>query len=298
MSTFDIKARFFGKAFQGNIYDLEAMRLLNENLGSLIQQLIAIHLGRNELADELKDQIKHSVAINKGVFEVSINFERNFYNKFGITGLGQDSISFSDSIARLFYSAISLRRHVAETKKNGSSIKILLNTKQGKDNRSVAINEQGNILLNHPKVLWAAQMTKDATDQILRSIDGENVSGFEVEGFSRPFVSNDADFAVLDQEKSDLVAIANFTGRLDNLFFSRQRGVVVSESDIFQIAWDDEIRNKLLNHADLDNVEFIAQPCIETHSLYGELVVYKILDCVAANVPNANAAQKIEQVAS
>jgi len=293
MSTYDIKARFFGEAFQGDVYDLTAMRLLNENLGSLMQQIIAIHLGRNELADELKDQIKHSFSISEGVFEIMINFENNFYNKFGITGLAQDSTSFSDSIARLFYSAISLRRYVAETKKDGQPTKILLNTSLEKNSRSVVKTEQGNILVKHPKVLWTAQMTKEATDQIIRSIDGKNISGFEIVGFSRPFVSNDDDFVVLDHEKSDLAAIANFTGRLDNLFFSKQRGVVVSENEIFQIAWDDEVRNKVLNHADLDNVEFIAKPCIETHSLYGELVVYKILDCVVAN-----ADQKAEQVAS
>ncbi len=288
MKTYDIKARFFGNAFKGNVYNLKAMRLLNENIGLIIQQLIAIQLGRNELAGELKDKVVTKPTINQGVLEIGINFERDFFSEFGIDGFGAQSKSFSDDIARLFYSAMLLRRYVAEAKNAGQAIKILLNTTQIKVNRSVVKTEQGNILLSHPKVLWAAQMTKDAADIILGLVDDDNINTFEFEGLSRPFVCNPDDFIVLGQRKSDLVAVANFKGRLDNLFFSRQRGVVVSEDEIYQIVWDETVKRKVLEHADLDGVEFITKPCIETHSLYGELVVYKILDCV---VPERNTEQ-------
>ena len=283
MSIYDIKARFFGKAFANNIYDLQTVRLLTDNVHLIIERLIAIHLGRIELADELKNQIKSKVAIKNDGMEIGFSFERDLYQNFGISGTSFPQANISDEIARIFYSAMMLRKLIAEAKKSKLPAKILLNIENDKTKRSVVKTEKGNILLSSAKVLWAAQMTKDAADSILSIMDGEHIVGFEFDGFSRPFVSNKDDSIVIGQNEDDLVAVASFKGKLDNLFFSKQRGIVVAENEVYQIAWDESSKLKILDHADLDNVEFIAKPCIETHSLYGELIVYKVLDCKAVD---------------
>lgn len=188
MSTYDIKAQFFGKAFANSIYNLQMARLLTDNVRLIIERLIAIHLGRIELADELKNEIKSKVAVKNGGFEISFSFERDLYQKFGISGDSFPQHNISDGIARIFYSAMTLRKLIAEAKKSKLSAKILLNIDNDQAKRSVVKTEKGNILLSSAKVLWAAQMTKNATDSILSIMDGKHIAGFEFDGFSRPFV--------------------------------------------------------------------------------------------------------------
>jgi hypothetical protein len=288
MNTYDIKVKFYGEAFSGDIYDLKTVRLLDTKLQETFYQLRAIHLGQKNLVPELKSHIDHKVTINSGSFEFSCRFEQNFAEKFGIHDQGlfvdSDTTRLSDSVAKLFYAAMTLRRYVAEARLAGKHAKIIINTDPQKPAHSVIRTEKGNIVLNHPRILWAAQLTQESVDTIMKSIDGDLVTHFEFEGLSKPLCFTEESLIMLDQEGSELTATANFKGRLDHLFYSSNRGTVVSPHDIYQIAWDDEAKMKVSECANVENVEFITQPLISSSGSQNNLVIYKVVDCVASDL--------------
>ena len=274
MSTQNYTVCFSGQAFSNNVYDLHLARQLRMNLRVITEKMVAVCLGRNELVDELSD----SVAVKDNALEVDIHFSDTFFQYFDSCRLDSAEGRFVDDIARLYFNAMTLRKFVAEATNVGKSSKILINTDTVDSRRSVTRTEKGNILLSHPKVLWTAQMTKKATDAIIHLMKINAITHFEVAGLNKPFYSSSKD-VVLSEAKADLMATATLRGRLDNLFFSKRRGVVVTDKQVYQIAWDNQMKNKLIEHADVDDVEFVTQPSIETHSVYGELMVYKVLEC-------------------
>lgn len=279
MSTYKFKACFTGRAFESDVSDFTTTRRIKESFCSIVEKMTAIHLGRNELACEIKEHIHYSMNINKGVLELDVDFDSQFFKIFNNEEEPQEQLSFVDQIARLFYSSVSLRKYIVESHKLGKPARVFLNVQNDADQCSVIRTEKGNILLKHPKILWAAQMTRSDSDAILGLMDNGLVTGFEFFGLNKPFHSNAADTVVIGQSQADLTATASFEGRLDNLMLSQQRGVVVSSNEVFQVVWNKALQSKVLQYADLDNVEFIAKPCVESHSLYGELIVYQILDC-------------------
>ena len=283
MTTQDFTVRFTGQAFAGNVYDLRIVQQLKTNLRSITEQMVAIYLGRNELADELKKEILDSVDIENESLSVKVYFSEKFFRYFdsydqgSIESTSSNLININD-IVQIYFDAMTLRKFVAEAKLSGKPVKVLINTDKLNSHKSVTRTEKGNILLNHPKLLLAAQMTKQATDQILNLMKQNHIASFEVEGLIKRMFNQLGDFIVSDT-KAELTGVASFHGRLDNIFFSKRRGVVIAEHEVYQIVWDTEMKAKIMEHADLEGVEFIVKPCVETHSFYGELVVYKVIDC-------------------
>ena len=284
MSTQNFIIRFKGPAFDSNVYDLYIARKLKANIRSITEQIVAIQLGRNELADELKSEILDSVHIANESLVVKIHFSANFFRYFDCFDQGSieapspESIQIND-IIQLYFDAMTLRKFIAEAKLSGKSAKVLIDTDAVNTHNCVTRTEKGNILLNHPKLLFAAQMTKKVTDEILNLMQENQITCFEIDGLKKRMVRQSGDLIVNDS-KAELTAVASFHGRLDNVFFSKRRGVVVDEHEIYQIIWDAEMQAKIIEHVDLEGVEFITEPSVETHSLYGELVVYKVIDCL------------------
>ena len=127
--------------------------------------------------------------------------------------------------------------------------------------------------------LWAAQTTKYPTDRLIAGVDGKNIEYIDMGAGDEDLrITNDHQI-ILGQEKEELSAIMTIIGRLDVIAFSSHRGTVISEKEKFPVTWEEEIRSKVQEYADVNGIEFKVRQIIDKKKLNSEAVAFHIIDC-------------------
>ena len=274
--------RFYakGEAFEDGLYDLRSMELMISSYRSITDRLIAIHLGRRQLTPAIKNQIDYDVQIKSGSIEFLIDFVFTHNELLGALAADGGS-QLSNIITKLFREAIDLRKQVAAVLEKGLPINITINTNIniGKDN-IIANSENGNIIINDPKILWAAQSTKYPADRLIKGVDGKNIEYVDFGSREDEVRLTTADRVVLGQNREELSAIITVNGRLDMVAFSSHRGTIISANERFPVTWDESIRNKVQRIVDVEGVDFTVRPIIDQKRLHSDAIAYHVIDCI------------------
>ena len=162
--------------------------------------------------------------------------------------------------------------------KKGLPININNNINIGSNN-VIANIDSGNIEIPDPKILWAAQVTKFPVDRLVSGVDGKSIEFIDLGTSSNIARINPEDREILGQEKEELSAIISIIGRLDVIAFSSHKGMVVSNNEKFPVTWEDEIRGKVQEYADVEGIEFKVRQIIDKKNLKTEAIAFHILDC-------------------
>jgi len=266
----DFKIKFYSEAFSGNVHDLFMVKRLTDNALDIFYQLLSVYLGCKSLPYELKKSITHSIAIGAGILELSISSEKALFDEFGITSehteeSGQPSVRMSDSLAKLLYQGLRLRKYVSQLSGSDIEANVIIDVDTSDSSPSVVKTEKGNIILKDSKILLASKQTKESIDQLFDLLRCGEITDMRVEGLSKPMY--------FDKQR------AKITGKINNLFFSSKTGTVISGDQIHSITWDDESKRKVLEFADVDNVDFIVKPAINKSDIQANVVTYEIVDC-------------------
>lgn len=280
MNEHDLRLYAKGAAFEDGIYDLRSMELVISNYRSITDRLIAVQLGRRQLTPAIKNQIDYQARVNPGSIELLIDFV--FTHKEILGALAADGgYQLSGVITKLFREAINLRKEVAVAIEKGLPVNITINTNINIGNGNVIANsEGGNIVINDPKVLWAAQVTKYPADRLITGVDGKNIEYVELGGREDEMRITPEDRVVLGQNKEELSATIRVTGRLDMIAFSSHKGTIISGNEKFPVTWDENIRNKMQRIADVESVLFTVRPIIDQKRLHSDAIAYHVLDCI------------------
>ena len=192
--------------------------------------------------------------------------------------------TISEIIVRLMHDAIELRKKASEVLKKGLTVNIKITNSFNIGSRinsgNVSFDQtSGSILINDPKILWAAQLTRRPVNEILASVDGKNV---EYINLSSPknelrFTIDDKD--IIGQHKEELPTTFTIIGRLDMVAFSSHRGSIISDGERFSVTWDEPIRPKMQRIADVDGVIFRVRPLVDHKSLDDSIIGFHVLDC-------------------
>ncbi len=275
----DLRVYAKGTAFQDGIYDLRSMELLIASYRSITDRLIAVQLGRTQLTPSIKNQIDYQVQIRNGSIELLIDFV--FTHKEILGALAADgAYQLSGVLTKLFRSAIDLRKEVAGAIAKGFPITITINNNLNIGNGNlIANNGNGNISVNDPKILWAAQVTKSSADRLIGGIDGEAIEFVELGTRQDEIRLTTDERVILGHNKEELSATLRVYGRLDMVAFSSHKGTVVSNQEKFPVTWDDNIRNNMQRVADIEGVEFLVRPIIDQQRLHADAIAYHVLDC-------------------
>ena len=279
MRHHDLRFYAEGTAFKDGIYDLRSMELLIGSYRSITDRLIAVHLGRRQLTPSIKNQIDYQVQVKPGSIEFLIDFV--FAHKELLGALAADGGSqLSEIITKLFRAALDLRKEVAATIAKGLPITITINNNVNIGSGNiVANNGSGNISINDPKILWAAQVTKYPADRLIAGIDGKAIEYVELGARTEEMRLTTNERAVLGHNKEELSATLRIYGRLDMIAFSSHKGAIISNQEKFPVTWDESIRNKIQRVADIEGVEFLVRPTIDQQRLHSEAIAYHVLDC-------------------
>ncbi|MAT51751.1 MAG: hypothetical protein CMK32_11275 [Porticoccaceae bacterium] len=281
--TQDLRIYAKGLAFSDGIYDLRTLEALITNYRKILDRLVAVQLGKKQVSPDLKSQLDYDVRINQGSIELLINFaleHREYIAAFAADG----GAALSKVIVTLLRDAVKLREKASECIEKGLPININIsnsfNIGYKITNTNVSYDENtGTILINDPKILWAAQVTRSPVNGLLSQIDGKFVEFIDINSVSDEFRFTPDQRNIVGKQKEELPTTLNIIGRLDMVAFSAHRGSIISDGERFSVTWDDQIRSKMQKLADIEGVIFKVRPVVDHKRLDNETIGFHVLDC-------------------
>lgn len=281
--TQDLRIYAKGLAFSDGVYDLRTLEALITNYRKILDRLVAVQLGKKQVSPDLKSQLDYDVRINQGSIELLINFaleHREYIAAFAADG----GAALSKVIVTLLRDAVKLREKASECIEKGLPININISnsfnigTKITNTNVSYDKNT-GTILINDPKILWAAQVTRSPVNGLLSQVDGKSVEFIDINSASDEFRFTPDQRNIIGKQKEELPTTLNIIGRLDMVAFSAHRGSIISDGERFSVTWDDQIRSKMQKLADIEGVIFKVRPVVDHKRLDNETIGFHVLDC-------------------
>ena len=276
---FDLKIYSKGSAFEGGVYDLRSLETLISSSRSIIDRLVAVQLGKRQLTEKIKNQLNYDVEIKEGSIELLINFSLE-HPELLIVFAEDGGYQLSNILTTLFRDAINLRKAASKFIEKGLTFNIKITNSFNFGSNNVYTNaEDSEILIPDAKILWAAQTTRYPTDKILKKIDGKEIEQVDLISRDEEFSINEKYRDILGRDKEVLNAKLQITGRLDMIAFSSHRGIILSDKESFPVTWDEKIRSKMQQIADIEGVIFTVQPVIDHSRLSHDAIGFHVLEC-------------------
>lgn len=186
----------------------------------------------------------------------------------------------SSVISKLYKDAVDLRKKVGSFLEKKLPVNITINNNLVLGSNNIIANAtNGNIEIRDPKILWAAQTTKYPTDRLVSGVDGKNIEYIDMGVGVEDLRLTTEDHIILGQDREELSTIMTIIGRLDVIAFSSHRGTVISSNERFPVTWEEEIRSKVQQFADVDGIEFKVKQIIDKKNMNSEAIAFHILDC-------------------
>ena len=279
----DLRIYAKGLAFSDGAYDLRTLENLITNYRKILDRLVAVQLGKKQVSPSLKNQLDYDVRINQGSIELLINFVLE-HTEYIAAFAAADSSTFSHIIVTLLRDAVILREKASKCIEKGIPININIsnsfNIGSNINTTNVSYDEnKGTILINDPKILWAAQVTRAPVNGLLSQIDGKGVEYIDISDSNEEFRLSPDQRNIIGKQKEELPTTLNIIGRLDMIAFSSHKGSVESDGERFSVTWDEQIRQKMQKLADIEGVIFKVRPVIDRKSLNNEMIGFHVLDC-------------------
>ncbi|MBI4995799.1 MAG: hypothetical protein HZC22_02645 [Rhodocyclales bacterium] len=279
----DIRIYAKGLAFADGIYDLRTLEAVISNYRKILDRLVSVQLGKRQVTKDLRAQLRYQVQINPGSIELLVKFlleHKEIIAVFAADG----GYTLSEIIVKLLHDAVDLRKKAAEVLKNGLTVNIRItnsfNVGSSINSGNVSFDRtSGSILINDPKILWAAQVTRSPVNEILSSVDGKNVEYIDMNSPSNEFRLTTDDRDIIGQHKEELPTTLTIVGRLDMVAFSSHRGGIISDGERFSVTWDEQIRSKMQRIADVEGVLFKVRPLVDHKRLDSSAIGFHVLDC-------------------
>jgi hypothetical protein len=279
----DIRIYAKGLAFADGIYDLRALESVISNYRKILDRLVSVQLGKRQVTKDLRAQLGYQVQINPGSIELLVKFLLEHKEVIAVFA-ADGGYALSEIIVKLLRDAVDLRKKAAEVLKNGLTVNIRItnsfNVGSSINSGNVSFDQtSGSILINDPKILWAAQVTRSPVNEILSNVDGKNVEYIDMNSPTNELRLTTDDRDIIGQHKEELPTTLTIVGRLDMVAFSSHRGSIISDGERFSVTWDEQIRSKMQRIADVEGVMFKVRPLVDHKRLDSSAIGFHVLDC-------------------
>lgn len=272
-----------GAAFADGVYDLRTLETVVSCQRQILDRLIAVQIGKRQIPRNLKNQISYKTKIESGSIKFLVELlleHREYIAVFA----AHEGMRFAPQIVQLLSDAISLRKIAASLKKLGLTINVTISNSFNIASPDNSINVIGNdktgqILINDPKILWAAQSTRAPINQLLQKVDGIGVEHIDVGAGNVDLSLTPSDRFITGVDKEELTTRLSIVGRLDMVNFSSHKGAIVSNDERFNVTWDSHIRTKMQQIADIEGIIFTVNPIIDRKTLHDSAIGFHVLDC-------------------
>lgn len=279
----DIRIYAKGLAFADGIYDLRTLESIISSYRKILDRLVSVQLGKRQVTRDLRAQLGYQVQINPGSIELLVKFLLEHKEVIAVFA-ADGGYTLSEIIVKLLRDAVDLRKKAAEVLKKGLTVNIRItnsfNIGSSINSGNVSFDQtSGSILINDPKILWAAQVTRSPVNEILSNVDGKNVEFIDMSSPTNELRLTTDDRDIVGQHKEELLTTLTVVGRLDMVAFSSHRGSIISDGERFSVTWDEQIRSKMQRIADVDGVMFKVRPLVDHKRLDSSAIGFHVLDC-------------------
>lgn len=279
----DMRIYAEGLAFSDGIYDLRTLEAVISNYRKILDRLVSVQLGKRQVTKELRSQLGYQVQIKSGSIELLVKFLLE-HKELIAAFAASDGSMLSQIIVTLLRDAIDLRKRATELIKKGLPVNITIsnsfNVGSTINSPNVSFDKtSGTILINDPKILWAAQVTRSPVNEILNCVDGKSIEYINMSSPANEVRLTPDDRSIIGQHKEELPTTLNIIGRLDMVAFSSHRGSIISDNERFSVTWDDQIRSKMQKIADVEGVMFKVRPVVDHKRLDNSAIGFHVLDC-------------------
>ena len=275
----DIRIYAMGAAFDKGVYNLRTLELVIASYRSILDQLVAVQMGRRQLTAAVRNQIDYDVAINAGSLELLVNFV--FTDKETIAGIASDGgEQLANGLVSLYRDAIDLRKAASSFIDQGLKFNVKIENRRTKNKGNVQIEtDNQEIFINDTRILWAAQTTRSPTDRLVANIDGREVQYLDMHSRKDNFRLDLSHSNILGREREKLPTTLSIVGRLDVIAFSSHRGSIISNDERFAVTWEEDNRSLMQKMADVEGVIFRVEPVVDHKRLNSDAIGFHILDC-------------------
>jgi len=279
----DIRIYAKGLAFSDGIYDLRTLESVISNYRKIFDQLVTVQLGKRQVSRDLRSQLGYQVQISSGSIELLVKFMLE-HKELIMVFAADGGYTLSEIVVRLLRDAIDLRKKASELLKKGLTVNVRItnsfNIGSKINSNNVSIDQEDkSILINDPRILLAAQKTRQPVNKILASIDGRTVEYIDMSSPTTEIRLTSKDRDIIGQDKEELPTTITIVGRLDMVAFSSHRGRIISGNERFSVTWDESIRSKMQKFADVDGVVFKVRPVVDHKRLESSAIGFYVLDC-------------------
>lgn len=279
----DIRIYAKGLAFADGVYDLRTLEAVISNYRKILDRLVSVQLGKRQVTKDLRAQLGYQVQINSGSIELLVNFLLEHKEVIAVFA-ADGGYTLSEVIVKLLRDAVALRKKASEVLKNGLTVNIRItnsfNIGSSINSGNVSFDQtSGSILINDPKILWAAQVTRSPVNELLSNVDGKNVEYIDMSSPTNELRLTTDDRDIIGQHKEELPTTLTIVGRLDMVAFSSHRGSIISDGERFSVTWDDQIRSKMQKIADVEGIMFKVRPVVDHKRLDSSAIGFHVLDC-------------------
>ena len=275
----DIRIYAMGAAFDKGVYNLRTLELVIASYRSILDQLVAVQMGRRQLTAAVRNQIDYDVAINAGSLELLVNFV--FTDKETIAGIASDGgEQLANGLVSLYRDAIDLRKAASSFIDRGLKFNVKIENRRTKNKGNVQIEtDNQEIFINDTRILWAAQTTHSPTDRLVANIDGRELQYLDMHSRKDNFRLDLSHSNILGREREKLPTTLSIVGRLDVIAFSSHRGSIISNDERFAVTWEEDNRSLMQKMADVEGVIFRVEPVVDHKRLNSDAIGFHILDC-------------------
>lgn len=279
----DIRIYAKGLAFSDGIYDLRTLESVISNYRKILDRLVSVQLGKRQVSKDLRSQLGYQVQINSGSIELLVKFLLE-HKELLVVFAADGGYTLSEIVVRLLRDAVDLRKKASEFLKKGLTVNIRItnsfNIGSKINSGNVSFDQtSGSILINDPRILWAAQMTRGPVNEILTSVDGRTVEYIDMSSSTNELRLTSEDRDIIGQHREELPTTLTIAGRLDMVAFSSHRGSIISDNERFSVTWDEQIRSKMQRIADVEGVMFKVRPVVDHKRLDSSAIGFHVLDC-------------------
>ncbi len=275
----DLKIGVVGTAFSAAGHDLRALETVVTGVRGILDRLLAVGLGQQQLSERLKRQIDYRIDFAQPPLTLVVAFE--LQQTPTLEELGGDESQLAAQLLALLEGALELRGAVAKQLDGGEEMHLsIADDLQSQGRQAVSVHpDTGEVQIHNARILWAAQAIKASVDRLIQQVDGERIAYVEFRHGRQRCRLEPRHQILLGRKKEELNTDLEIVGRLDMISFSTSRGMIVSGGERLAVTWDEGIRQQLQRVADVDGVIFNARPVVDHKRLHKEAVGFVILDC-------------------
>lgn len=267
-----------GEAFEGGKYDLRSLERILSNYRLIIDHVLPLVVGQKTLTDRIRSDVKYEIEIGNGSVEIILNFIVEHPELLAVLSY-DGGYALAEAVAKIIHYAVELRRALTKILDNGLRPRIQIDNSINIDNSVTHNITTGDIHINNPQYIVAADQTKAPLDRLIRSIDGSYVSDISLAHKNLSTRLSVNDHEITGTQQKEISSYIEVLGRLDMAAFQSHRGHIITGSKHYPVTWDEQIRPKIREFVDREGIIFRVRPIVDQRQFHGEPIGFHLIDC-------------------